>query len=171
MIDTVHVKFHKEIPKEALYRPWLRRTHEQTDGTEKEWFINHTEHNGAWIRRTNRPYDYSGNPLLFGEITSLPRVVSGNNYTMLHDVEGAISIVNNLNANITGMEDLDIGDGTLHRVDFCYNYQIGDNVTDYISAIQWNYPFMKRPYPLRYQRIRIRKRRPHHLGDHHYEKL
>ena len=50
-------------------------------------------------------------------------------------------IVNDLNTTITGMEEVKyIGDFILSRIDLCYNYQVGDYVPDYISAIQMNYP-------------------------------
>jgi len=93
------------------------------------------------VRCTYFPVDYQGNPLTSIEL-SLPMAVFGNNYCMIDDLEAAIAQANALLALDSRLPQVDLGEGTLIRLDPCYNHQVGPLlVPDYINAIgQLEYP-------------------------------
>ena len=141
MIDTIHLKFRIELIIEVLIPPWRRITCQRSDGSVKESYVYDIQHNGALIKLKYFPVDYIGNPLLIVQISSLPKVVHGNNHTSLFDIDHAINIINKLLKNVPGIPDVDIRDGVIHRIDFCFNYKVGDNVGEYMNAIgQLYYP-------------------------------
>jgi hypothetical protein len=78
---------------------------------------------------------------------------------MLGDLERAISIVNELLSKVPGLTGLDIGEGVLIRIDFCYNYQVGEHVMDYLNAIG------QLPYPRR-TRIGFSNNSSRNCGEH-----
>lgn len=77
------------------------------------------------------------NPALHVQV-SLPKVLFGNNVEMItseSEIEQVIAIVNSFIAELKWMPEMDLGAGRLYRVDAAYNYQVGERVEDYISAI------------------------------------
>jgi hypothetical protein len=88
------------------------------------------------IRATYYPQDpiLRPNPLLLLE-TSLPKIVYGNNIQTLDDYHEAIGTMDPWIRNSTYFPQLNLYDGILHRIDFCYNFKVGEHVYDWIQAL------------------------------------
>ena len=100
------------------------------------------------VRSTYLDHSYTGDPLLMVEF-SLPKLLYGNNYQMIDNIQEAIEIANEKLALVPYLPPLDIGKGVLNRLDYCYNYQVGDLVSYYINAIsRLSYPHRRtKPHP------------------------
>jgi hypothetical protein len=66
----------------------------------------------------------------------LPKLLYGNNYTVLGSIDGTIKLANMFLANVPHAPILGLAEGILIRLDMCYNHQVGDAVNDYIKAIR-----------------------------------
>ena len=80
---------------------------------------------------------------------SLPKLIYGNNFQMLSNIDGAIKECNVKLYDVPNAPKLDLAEGILLRLDPCYNHQVGDAVQDYINAISHlNFPHHKLyPHP------------------------
>ena len=75
---------------------------------------------------------------------SLPKLTFGNNYTLITDYEKSFGIANEILVKNPYLPSLDIKNGILLRIDFCYNYNVGKFVQAYISGLKkLNYPHRK----------------------------
>ncbi len=133
MIDTVRLKFPVPLSPSQL-QFWDRQTRTKATGQVSHKCILNLSPRGVSIRGTYYPYDYHDDPLLALEF-SLPKVIYGNNYTMLGNLDEAIVQVNLLLSGFEALPPLDISEGVLLRIDPCYNHQVGPLVPDYINAI------------------------------------
>lgn len=135
MIDTVRLKF-PVSPSADQLRSWDRQVRTRATGqTNYRYTLNlKLTLDAISIRCTHFPLDYGGNPLTTIEL-SLPKVMHGNNFTMLESLDDAIERVNSLLADVEALPPLDISEGVLLRIDPCYNHQVGPLVPDYINAI------------------------------------
>jgi len=144
MIDTIRVKFPIAPTAEQL-KGWTQRTTTTTIGINTVYMYNPVV-SETTLRFTFRPVDYTGNPMLSVEF-SLPKLIFGNNYQMLGSIEEAIKIANQRLAEVPHIPHLDLAEGTLIRLDLCYNHQVGNLVDDYIKAIgNLEYPHRRTKY-------------------------
>ena len=132
MLDTVRIKFPID-PTEEQLKGWIRKTTTSQTGTSDVYIYNPVV-NDAMLKFTFRPTDYKGNPILTVEM-SLPKVSFGHNYQMITSIEETIKLCNIRLDGIPHIPKLDLAEGTLIRLDMCYNHQVGDAVNDYIRAI------------------------------------
>jgi hypothetical protein len=135
MIDTIRLGF-PVAPTEEQLKKWDRHIRTRPTGqTIFKYTLNlKLTLDAVSVRCTHYPLDYSGKPLTTVEF-SLPKLVFGNNFTMLSSLEPAIERANALLATIDALPDLDISKGILLRLDLCHNHQVGPLVPDYINAI------------------------------------
>ena len=141
MIDTIRVKY-PIAPDPSQLALWDRQVKYTADGQIHERYTCNLKLTVAAIsvRCTYFPVDYESNPLTSLEL-SLPMAQFGNNHSMIDDLEKAIAHANALLALDKRLPQVDIGEGTLIRLDPCYNHQVGQLVPDYINAIgQLQYP-------------------------------
>lgn len=145
MIDTCHLKFQIQIPGEMLVSPWRLVASQRTDGTLKVRYWREHYFNGAKIRLVYYQEDYMHRPLLVIEISSIPKLIYGNNIIHLHSVEVAIEAVNAILTQTLMGTNIDIGSGVLERIDIYHDYLVGDLIAGYIQAIsQLSYPHRTR---------------------------
>ncbi len=145
-IDTVKVMFYID-PSLISLNSWMHRTKEKGSDGDKcifqdEYTKNRYSKNGTRVGLTFRPYDLygKGNNLLFIEL-SLPKLIYGCNHKMIVDWKKSIPRINNEILKATGIPGLDITDGILYRLDICVNFQVGENVKDYVQALlKGHYP-------------------------------
>jgi hypothetical protein len=145
LLDTVTIKFPITLEEGELYRLWGYNCRSGSDEI-CSWTYT-TTYRECSIRSTYYPHNYKGEPQLVINFSSLPKMVYGNNYTMLPytDMDLAASEAQKALANVPGIPWLDVCTGILHRVDLCYNHQVGDHVDTYIQGIsQLSYPRMDR---------------------------
>ena len=136
MLDTVTFRFDIELDQEHLLY-WQRTVVHKANGAFYLYFkLDVTLENGASIRCTYNPHNYKGQPLLLIEF-SLPKLVYGNNYTMLVDLEMGIDKANEVLSHIPGLPVLDLRDAIINRLDICYNHQVGGLVPYFIKALQF----------------------------------
>jgi hypothetical protein len=133
MIDTIRVKYHIR-PTSKQLEAWTIRSVETQTGKRYSLTYNPTTENQVLPRYTYYPLGYDNTPILTLEF-SLPKLVFGNNYQMISNVEQAMIDTNDILEKIPNTPELNIADGILIRLDFCYNHQVGDAVDDYIKAI------------------------------------
>ncbi len=144
MIDTIRVKFPISPTLEQL-KGWIRKTTSSPTGT-SDMYIYNTIENDAMLKFTYRPLDFKGNPILSLEV-SLPKLSFGYNYQMIGNIEEVVKVVNSRLGEIPYLPKLDIAEGVLIRLDMCYNYQVGEAVDDYITAIgNLDYPHRRTKY-------------------------
>lgn len=135
MIDTFRVK-DALSPSTSELEAWDRRITTKANGQIGEQYtlnVNVTPDEVS-VRCTYFPHDYKSNPMLTIE-ASLPKLVYGNNYTMIDDLQAAALRANEILATIKGLPAVDILRGELLRMDPCYNHQVGSLVPDYVNAI------------------------------------
>jgi len=66
---------------------------------------------------------------------SLPKLIFGNNYQEITNVENAMIVANSILEKVPYAPDLNLADGVLLRLDLCHNHQVGDAVDDFINAM------------------------------------
>jgi len=144
MLDTIRIKFPID-PTEEQLKGWIRKTTSSQTGISDVYIYNPVI-NDAMLKFTFRPTDYKGNPMLSLEV-SLPKLSFGNNYQMITSIDEAIKLGNSRLDGIPHIPKLDLAEGTLIRLDMCYNHQVGDAVNDYIRAIgNLEYPHRRTKY-------------------------
>lgn len=147
MIDTVVLAYNIKVDNQLLAF-WDRVDTKMANGSRIVKFqLNFNLDNGATVTNTYRPYSIEGHPHLSMEL-SIPKIILGNNYTMVVDIDGAIPRINNSLARIVGLPLIDVRDGILCCVDACYNHQVGDAVPFFVKALQsLAFPYRKtKPY-------------------------
>jgi hypothetical protein len=135
MIDTIRLGF-PVAPTEEQLEAWDIHDHiTATAHISRKYTLNRKlAPAGVSVRCTHYPCDYSDKPLTILEF-SLPKLVFGNNFTMLSDLHSAIESANAILAEVNALPPLDIAKGVLLRLDICYNHQVGPTVPDYINAL------------------------------------
>ena len=133
MIDTIRVKYHI-IPKASQLEAWTIRSVETSTGKRYSLTYNPKSETQVLPRYTFYPLGYDETPILILEV-SLPKMVLGNNYQEITNVESAIIQANTILENIPYTPELNLADGVLIRLDLCHNHQVGDAVDDFITAI------------------------------------
>jgi hypothetical protein len=152
MLDTVKIKFNLSPTDEQLVS-WDRDVKTKAGGFERVVYTYRRiiypsgSLHPVQIYWMYRPEDYTGKPLTTAEL-SFPKIVFGNNFTMVVDILGAIDQANELIASDPNVPPVDIRKGILLRVDFCWNHYVGEDIRYYIEALgRLKYPHRKtRPY-------------------------
>jgi hypothetical protein len=92
------------------------------------------------------PNDYSDNPLLVIEISSIPRIINDSNAEPLKNDQQAFDLINEILRSIDGFPTyLDILQCCILRIDVFHNSNVGQNLQDYLHVIsQLNYPYREK---------------------------
>lgn len=147
MIDTIGIEFSHVRINWNIYSVWTDEKHHRTPSNFKvsQYGFTKKMKNGSSIRYTYFPNLKSG--LLKLEF-SLPNLIYGNNVQLIYDIEEAVDAANSLLPEIEGIPRVDLWNGTLYRLDVCYNHQVKDYVPWYIDAFKpLEYPYCRtRPY-------------------------
>ncbi|MCW5887748.1 MAG: hypothetical protein KIT07_06455 [Anaerolineales bacterium] len=147
MLDTIRLKY-AVSPTEEQLTNWQRRTRStQTGGVIESYVYNPViTEDEVIVKYTYYPVGYKLEPLLTLEV-SLPKLINGNNHQMIGSIDGTIKIGNLALELVQHAPKLDLAEGVLIRLDFCYNHQVGELVDDYIQAIgQLDYPHRRTKY-------------------------
>jgi hypothetical protein len=147
MLDTIRLKY-TTSPTEEQLANWQRRTRStQTGGVIESYVYNPVvTDDEVMLKYTYYPVGYQLEPLLTLEV-SLPKLIHGNNHQMIGSIDGTIKIGNLALELAQHAPKLDLSEGVLIRLDFCYNHQVGELVDDYIRAIgQLDYPHRRTKY-------------------------
>jgi len=150
MIDSIKLGFHCYLTSKQL-EEWTMMTSTQYKPTSKISTKFQT-----WIKfpygsihvkyypqdRNNRP-----EPLLLFEM-SLPKLVYGNNIQMIDSPSLAIQKAQEIIGQYFYIPSVDLTMGTLYRLDLCYNFQVGEQVSEWIRQLfKLEYPRRKtKPY-------------------------
>ena len=144
MLDTIRVKYPIIPTGEQLQI--LDSYREYSSNCERESLISITLLLRALKLCSNIPITllgYDDYPMLTLE-ASLPKLIYGNNFQILSNIDGAIKECNVKLYDVPNAPKLDLAEGILLRLDPCYNHQVGDAVQDYINAISHlNFPHHK----------------------------
>ncbi len=147
MLDTIRLKYSVSPTKEQLSN-WQRRTRTNQPGAEIESFVYNPKitEDEVMVKYTYYPAGYNLEPLLTMEV-SLPKLIYGNNHQMIGSIDGTIKMGNLILELVPYAPKLDLAEGVLIRLDFCYNHQVGELVDDYIKAIGYlDYPHRRTKY-------------------------
>lgn len=147
MLDTVRLKY-PISPTEEQLKNWQRRTRTNSSGAEVESYVYNpviTE-DEVMVKYTYYPAGYNMEPILTMEV-SLPKLIHGNNHQMIGSIDGTIKMGNEILKLVNSAPILDLAEGVLIRLDFCYNHQVGELVDDYVRAIgNLDYPHRRTKY-------------------------
>jgi len=148
MIDTVEFLYHGVIIDQSSLTNWAYSKRPIRKG--KYWLhtYEYTAHvNGAPIVFMYFPVAKQGTSYLKIRF-SLPHLLFGNNYTPLYDLDWGIRHANLLLPILPGIPKLDLRKGILSRLDICYDFQVGQRISDYIWTLHYlEYPRRKtKPY-------------------------
>lgn len=135
MLDTIRLKYSVSPTAEQLQN-WQRRTRTNQLGAEIESYVYNPTitDDEVMVKYTYYPAGYNLEPLLTLEV-SLPKLIHGNNHQMIGSMDGTIKMGNLVLELVNYAPKLDLAEGVLIRLDFCYNHQVGELVDDYIRAI------------------------------------
>ena len=147
MLDTVRLKY-AVSPTAQQLQNWQRRTRTNQVGAEIESYVYNPTitDDEVMVKYTYYPAGYNLEPLLTLEV-SLPKLIHGNNHQMIGSMDGTIKMGNLILELVNYAPKLDLAEGVLIRLDFCYNHQVGELVDDYIRAIgNLDYPHRRTKY-------------------------
>lgn len=153
-LDTIKIGF--RIPLKTIsFVGWKKNIKKEINEfgeniTNEYYYYDHRTQNGTVIKLKFIPIDYKGFTNLLLVELSLPKLMYGCNHRNIEDWDLTYDFANAAIANIEGLPPLpDIQDSIVHRVDICTNFQVGENVSDYIQALQkGHYPHRNpKPYP------------------------
>jgi excisionase family DNA binding protein len=134
MLDTIGVQYPIPINKDAL-ASWRCEKNPTAKGSISNYRLVVHGCNDTELTFRYRPYSYNGIPLTQVEF-SLPNLVLGDNVHMIYDIMSAIDHANHMIPTVPGIPEVDLWQGTLYRLDVCYNHDVGDLVPFYIKALQ-----------------------------------
>jgi hypothetical protein len=147
MIDTVALAYNLIVDTEHPVLWDLVDKHLAIGKRILRYQLNVQLENGATVTGTYRLYIIGGGPQLRVEF-SIPKLIYGNNYILVNDIEEAIPSINQALAGIEGLPSIDARQGIVRRTDACYNHQVGAAVPYYIRAFRsLEFPYRRmRPY-------------------------
>lgn len=148
MIDTVELLFPGIYIDQGFLTNWAYSKREVRKGQYWLHKYDYTAHvNGAPILFMYFPVANKGKPYLKIRF-SLPHLLFGNNYTPLYDLGWGIRQANSLIPVLPGVPKLDLRKGILTRLDICHDFQVGEQLPDYIWILHYlEYPRRKtKPY-------------------------
>lgn len=145
MIDTIKIKYHIR-PFASQLQTWTVRSVKTNTGQRFSLTYNPKSEKQVLPRYTYYPMGYDGTPILILEF-SLPKLIFGNNFQEITNVENAMIKANTILENVPFAPEVNIADGVLIRLDCCHNHQVGDAVDDFINAIgNLEYPHRRTKY-------------------------
>jgi len=124
MMDTILISYRTEFKIDQL-RDWTKQTTEDFQGKKIKYYFNNEA-----ARLTYYPLDRK----LFVEC-SLPKIVFGNNYSMLESTDDTYKTLQKRIAIITH-DKIEIeypGFASIHKIDGCYNFHTPDQVDSYLN--------------------------------------
>ena len=134
MIDTISTKF-RISPSPKQLTDWVRKpTVIRGDLVKDQYIHNAVIQNGSTVKCKFIPIDKSGSPLLIVEF-SLPKVIYGDNVQLVTNLEEGVECANEKISQISLLPEINLWQGVLGRIDFCHNYQLGEDVGEYIDVI------------------------------------
>lgn len=147
MIDTIGLRFNEYVDL-GVCNLWHDDSEDRGKGKTIRYKLIKRSDNGAPIKYNYYPYANHGAPFLYIEF-SLPRLLYGSNVFMICDIEWAVNQANLMLPEILGVPKINLWEGILTRLDVCYNFDVGELVKEYITAMgTLLYPNRKREiYP------------------------
>lgn len=142
LIDTVRLWAQARPTQEQFRWHWQKREVTPARKTpHTEYFFNPDKASGIPLRATYRPESRQGPDQFLIEV-SLPRVVFGNNWTLIPDVETATQALDEMIEALSALPPLPPSiEMPLSRLDICYNYPVGALLPYYIEALsRLDYP-------------------------------
>lgn len=144
MLDTVHVALRVELDIELFDNDWGKVTAgKANEDTEDIPWVRYSRKlilGDAIIFLKYFPQDYSEKPLLYVEISSIPKILGYPDGYLLDDISHAITKLNKTLRGLSGFpEDLDIWEGRIRRIDYCFHFNLGENINSYIDLISYLY--------------------------------
>ncbi len=133
MFDTVAGKFEKGpyFPKDESRNPWETRTRKFFDTKLNSW---ETATSHTFNRPEARVAIYGDGAILHVE-ASLPKLLYGNNLATVCDADLPLQRLHEcVSDHVTG-EIPDLGLMDYLRVDYAYNFPVGQSLPDYISTL------------------------------------
>lgn len=142
LIDTVRLSARARPDKEQLRWYWQKREVTPARRTpHTEYFFNPDKASGLPLRATYRPESRQGPDQLLIEV-SLPKVVFGNNWTLIPNVGSATRALDEMIEALPALPALPPSlEMSLSRLDVCYNYAVGELLPYYLEALsRLDYP-------------------------------
>lgn len=136
MIDTVHLELEIQLD-EAI----LNARHNYFKTTYKKGDEYHTWSNGRPRKGQKLLWNYQFKndqrevAKLEIQVPSVAKLLDRDFRFVLPNVEMAILFINNYMHRYSGFGRVDVSEAKLRRIDFSYDYHVGDKVADYLSAI------------------------------------
>ena len=165
MIDTVKLQYNLEIPKEFLRRWVTKSSVEQLTGATSTKHVANIVLNPedpkfkrVMIKATYFEQSYTGEPLVTIEL-SVPKLVFGNNYQEVFDLDEAAQIIDKTLVETGYFPDLpSCNEAKLGRLDACYNHVVADDLPHYLKAIaKLEYPH-RRAAEFKYQGVQFKSK-------------
>lgn len=140
MIDTLHVSFHTELSVNELDGKWTKHTTEWRNVFHQkktiESYRRKTYIGSALVFLKYHTMDYTGEPLFDVEISSMPKVLGYPDGYLLTDISPVVDKVNEVLRSLGGIpKGFDLWDGKILRIDFCFQFSLGENIDSYIDVI------------------------------------
>jgi hypothetical protein len=142
MIDTLRLLCTARPTEEQLSNRWVGHSKEQFGkSVPVKYTCNPDPASGFRFRLTYRRTSYIYPNLLSIEF-SLPKLILGNNWEMLWDIPGAITLVDDILARYPALPELpSIAHMPNSRLDVCYNHHLGNDLPAYLEALsRMDYP-------------------------------
>ena len=150
MIDTLHVSFHIELDMNEFDGKWVKTTSEWKDVfQQKKVRISYKRKiviGSTLVFLKYHSLDYTGNPLFVVEISSMPKVLGYPDGYLLADISPVVDKVNEELRSLSGIpKEINLWNGSILRIDFCFQFSLGANIDSYIDVISHlNYPHRTR---------------------------
>jgi hypothetical protein len=133
MIDTVKLRMSKGlyVPKNASTYGWQSATYSDPDlqtGGYRKNTVQALTQNGVALRIHN-------NGRLLTIEASLPKLIYGNNLSRVSQPTAALKQLREVARDLVTGPIPGLADTECLRVDFCYNFFVGDQLPDYLAAI------------------------------------
>lgn len=140
MIDTLHVSIHTELKVNELDSKWTKHTIEWRDVFQQkktsESYRRKAYIGSALVYLKYHAKDYTGEPLFVVEISSMPKVLGYQDGHLLADINPVVDKVNEELRRLDGIpKDFNLWDGKILRIDFCFQFSLGENIDSYIDVI------------------------------------
>lgn len=150
MIDTLHLAIRVELNTELFDDQWAKNTKEwktrDHQRVKRAFFARQLWVGTALVHLKYHPQDYLEQPLLYVEISSVPKILGYPDGYLLDDISPAIRETNRTLRTIDGFpNDLDIWKGIIRRIDYCFQFDLGEDINSYVDVISHlNYPYRRR---------------------------
>jgi hypothetical protein len=124
MYDTISVKIFMTIP-EIFLGSWIRKEKKAGGKSQLMYIVTINKKKPNRVSLTYYPQPFQGTPFVLIEF-SAPKILFGTSTKMVYDIQPVIEAVNKQMSFLSFFEGVDVGDGTIFRVDVCFNHYIGE---------------------------------------------